>query len=588
MRVRLSCLEVARASLGEPRRHAGQEYSYHCPDPKHLDRHPSLQINHGKNVWMCGPCDASGNAWQLAAFIGHLDPNDKSAVASWLKGHGLLKGQNGSGPAITVDDLARDKRLPADFLSELGLKNVAEGVLIPYGHRNGSPAPRDRVRTARVAREGSRWDVREGPIVPYGLERLSEAQNDGFLVMVEGESDCWTLWHHGFPALGIPGAMMTKVLRSEHVAGIRAVYIFQEPERAGEKFVAGVSKRLMEVGWQGRVLVVTLDRFKDPNDLHKASPAEFKQKFQAALDAARPLKAGMPTGFSGGVRINPWSLAVGMNEFLGGEEESLKFMLPRVILKGAVVEVFSPRGLGKSIWAGYVAVSLAKAGFRVLLIDRDNPRRTVRQRLRAFGATAELTNLKILSRENAPPLTDSASWREFPYADFDLVILDSLDSAAEGIGEQDSARPSKAIAPLLDIAHRENGPAVLVLGNCIKTGAHSRGSGVVEDRADIVFEVRDATSFRPSGEKPWVEELPPADAGSWMSRSLRRKQREKYRLAENSKLWCDQHSALPHRSTVISTICSVAKESPRLQQARESPRPSLIFREIGTQRWAPA
>ena len=419
-----------------------------------------------------------------------------------------------------------------DFLESLGLRNVPDGVLIPYHQVDGSDAPRHRLRTALIAKDGSRWDVgKGGDIVPYGLERLSEARTAGFIVLVEGESDQWTLTYHGFPALGIPGAMMAKAQRSEHVAGIRTVYIFQEPERAGEKFVAGVSKRLMEIGWQGPVLVVTLDGFKDPNDLHKASPAEFKEKFQAALGASRPLKAGMPTGFSGGVRINPWSLVVGMNEFLRGEEEPLKFMLPRVILKGTVVEVFSPRGLGKSIWADDVAVSLAKAGFRVLLIDRDNPRRTVRERLRAFGATADLPNLKILSRENAPPLTDTGSWREFPCDDFDLIILDSLDSAVEGVGEQDSAKPSKAIAPLLDIAHCAKGPAVLVLGNCIKTGAHSRGCGVIEDRADIVFEVRDATSLRPSGEKPWVEELPPADAGSWMSRSLRRKQREKYRLA---------------------------------------------------------
>jgi hypothetical protein len=54
---------------------------------------------------------------------------------------------------------------------------------------------------------------------------------------------------------------------------------------------------------------------------------------------------------------------------------------------------------------------------------------------------------------------------------------------------------------------------------------------VVEDRADIIFEVRDATDFHPSGSRPWVEELPPADAGSWAGRSSRRKQRAIYRLA---------------------------------------------------------
>jgi hypothetical protein len=227
---------------------------------------------------------------------------------------------------------------------------------------------------------------------------------------------------------------------------------------------------------------------------------------------------------------NPWLHVEGMADFLKGEEEP-DYLFHPVIVRGAVTNMYSPRGIGKTMWALFVAVMLALKGLKVLLIDRDNPRREIKSRLRSFGATDNLAPLKVISREHAPPLTDAQAWGEFPYADHDLVIVDSLDSAAEGVGEQDSAKPSKAIAPLLDIAHRENGPAVLVLGNCIKTGAHARGSGVIEDRADIVFEVRDCTNFHPTGRKPWVEELPPAAAADWASRSSRRKKQVKLRLA---------------------------------------------------------
>jgi len=220
-----------------------------------------------------------------------------------------------------------------------------------------------------------------------------------------------------------------------------------------------------------------------------------------------------------------------METFLGDEEESVVFLPEPVIRKGAITEISPPRGLGKSLWAVAVAVSLALKGHRVLLIDRDNPRREVKTRVRSFGAARALASLKVISRENAPPLTNRQAWAEFPYEEYDFVVLDSFDSATEGVGEQDSTRPSLALAPLLDIARRENGPAVLVLGNTVRTGAHSRGSGVVEDRADIVFEVRDATSFHPTGKKPWIEELPPADAGSWAGRSTRRKRLSRYRLA---------------------------------------------------------
>ena len=87
--------------------------------------------------------------------------------------------------------------------------------------------------------------------------------------------------------------------------------------------------------------------------------------------------------------------------------------------------------------------------------------------------------------------------------------MDSLDSMAEGVGEQDSSKPARAMASTArHLPQRGICPAVLLLGNTIKSAAHSRGSGVVEDRRDSVFEARDATDFRPTGTTPWIEELP--------------------------------------------------------------------------------
>jgi len=229
---------------------------------------------------------------------------------------------------------------------------------------------------------------------------------------------------------------------------------------------------------------------------------------------------------------NPWAAAETMTEFLAGDDDLPAALYERFLYPATVTEIFSPRGIGKSLFAAHVFATLLRQGKRVLLIDRDNPRHVVKARLRASGVaeTAD-KRFRIITREKCPPLTNGPAWALFPYSDYDVVILDSFDSLAEGVGEQDSAKPSRAIAPVLDIARRENGPAVLVLGNCVRSAAHSRGSGVVEDRADIVYEVRDATEFHPTGGKVWVEELPPSGADSWASRSSRRKQREKYRLA---------------------------------------------------------
>jgi hypothetical protein len=238
---------------------------------------------------------------------------------------------------------------------------------------------------------------------------------------------------------------------------------------------------------------------------------------------------------------NPWADAEGLDVFLAAGEDGAVFLdaEKRMLVRGSITEIFSPRGLGKSLYALWLALQLARRGLRVLYIDRDNPRHVIRARLRSFGATGGVGNLKIISREKCPPLTNAGAWALFPYSDFDVVILDSFDSAAEGIGEQDSAKPSRAIAPLLDIARRENGPAVLVLGNCVRTGKRSRGSGVIEDRADVSYEIRDATGFQPSGSNtPWHEEIANRELGAdgWAARASRRKHAEKLRLAfVNSK-----------------------------------------------------
>jgi hypothetical protein len=204
-----------------------------------------------------------------------------------------------------------------------------------------------------------------------------------------------------------------------------------------------------------------------------------------------------------------------------------------MIARGAVTCWNSPRGLGKTLVAHHLAVDMARQGHRVLLIDRDNPRREVRRRLKAWGLDGlEPGRLKVIPREDAPPLTDTAGWRAFPVAEYDVLILDSLGSASEGTGEQDSRRPSLAMAALLDVVRATRGPAALVLDNTVKKGTHGRGSGVIEDRLDIVYEVRDATGFVPTGKRgAWWLELPASGRDAWGERASRRKRRDTYRLA---------------------------------------------------------
>src|SRR5437762_3076280 len=94
---KLTCEAVARAALGQPLKREGKELLFRCANPtgahRNGDAHPSLKVNPQKNAWICGPCNAGGTAWKLAAFLAKVNPDDKAAVTAWLREHGLLNGR---------------------------------------------------------------------------------------------------------------------------------------------------------------------------------------------------------------------------------------------------------------------------------------------------------------------------------------------------------------------------------------------------------------------------------------------------------------------------------------------------------------
>jgi hypothetical protein len=199
------------------------------------------------------------------------------------------------------------------------------------------------------------------------------------------------------------------------------------------------------------------------------------------------------------------------------EPPEAEWLIKGALAQGSITDICAPRGIGKTHVAHGWGVYLAKSGCRVLLIDLDNPIHEIKRRLKAWDA-AECPTLDVMSRDDAPPLANVKEWNKFPYKEYDLVIIDSLDGA-------------QAIAPLLDIAHRPGGPAILILANTIKSGAHGTGSGTIEDQADICFEARDATGLDPDGTKDWWEQLPAGSIEDSKQRSSRRQRHDIYQLA---------------------------------------------------------
>jgi hypothetical protein len=197
--VKVSCEEIARKVLGEPMRRSGSELRWRCPN--HDDRDPSLFVNIRKDCFLCGPCGASGNAWKLAAFLAHYDPDDKPLVTAYLREQGLLsqlrasrpRGKQGGTESTHRDD---------PTLKGLALtgKHIAE--VYRYTDRDGNELfinvryqPKD-FRMARPNGKGGYIFGTQG--VPQILFRLPEVERAREVLLLEGEKDALTAASLGF------------------------------------------------------------------------------------------------------------------------------------------------------------------------------------------------------------------------------------------------------------------------------------------------------------------------------------------------------------------------------------------------------
>ncbi len=205
--------------------------------------------------------------------------------------------------SVTLAALANAKGIPASVLKHFGLTDGPDAVHIPYRDEGGRVVFH-RKRTALRAKNGTK-QPNGVKLQPYGMDRLGQARALDYLVLVEGESDCWTLWHHDVPALGFPGAGTSSCLKADHLAGIGRLYVHREPEQSGDTFVRGLADQLARLKYQGDILVLTMpDGIKDPADLHAKDPAGFEDRWRERIGQAKPLTKQQPA------RSEPWGKPV--------------------------------------------------------------------------------------------------------------------------------------------------------------------------------------------------------------------------------------------------------------------------------------
>lgn len=189
----------------------------------------------------------------------------------------------------TLAEYAAAKILPPGFLKMQGLNQFtydgAPAVRIPYRDESGvEDGAQFRVTLKKSPEGDGRFKWKKGcKATLYGRWRLPEERRRkaGYIVLVEGASDCHTLWYHGIAALGIPGANTWKDDRDvRYFNGFSTIYVVIEPDQGGER----VKEWLAKASIRDRVRLLKLGEHKDPSALHIACQAD-KEQFKAAWDA---------------------------------------------------------------------------------------------------------------------------------------------------------------------------------------------------------------------------------------------------------------------------------------------------------------
>jgi hypothetical protein len=228
--------EILSLFPGEQRRKSKTDADVICP--VHDDHNPSLGVDLRQNG--AGPkviinCRSQGCPY--VAILGAIGLTDAD-----LKFNG---GVSVMTYGCTLDAYAASKNLPLEFLTSddvaledgtcyiKALGREVPAVEIPYADQSGEQFT-TRYRISPGGDDKFRWE-KGSTTTLYGLHKLEEAEKAGYILLVEGESDCHVAWYRGLPAVGVPGVDNWRDAWALHLDGIPKIFVMVEPDEAGKK-----------------------------------------------------------------------------------------------------------------------------------------------------------------------------------------------------------------------------------------------------------------------------------------------------------------------------------------------------------------
>ena len=239
-----------------------------CPNPDHPDRHPSFFLYPGGGGRCFSQCSRYWSSVELAHLLGISVDQPREG--------------------LTLADIAGAKGLGPEVLQSYGVTEGVTGtgrnrvpcVDIPYTDQHGEVvAVRKRLSLDGIPRFS--WRRGDHPTL-YGLQHLEEIRRVGWVILVEGESDAWTLWHQRIPSLGIPGASMWRHNFGTLLRGLK-IFLWCEPDQGGDTLIKAVVADIPEVR-----IIDAPSGVKDPSELYLQAPDLFKERMNELAKAAKP------------------------------------------------------------------------------------------------------------------------------------------------------------------------------------------------------------------------------------------------------------------------------------------------------------
>jgi hypothetical protein len=284
---------------------SGSGWTARCP--AHEDKQASLSISEGDDGRILLKCFAGCSVESIMAALNlktsdlflehkkhsalslpgkhlHTCNSSKQAIETTTKNavQSAMRPKNELAHLHTLfKEYSEAKKLPEEFLRSVGCSSYKyknkPAMRIAYLDEN----KQEKMVRYRISLNGNdRFRTRSGDkAILYGLWLMDKTKQ--YIILVEGESDCQTLWLNEFHAVGLPGATNWSEHRdAQYFNDIPIIYVAIEPDEGGE----GVKKWLAKSSIRDKVKLLNFGEHKDVSNLYISDQQNFKTNLQTVLD----------------------------------------------------------------------------------------------------------------------------------------------------------------------------------------------------------------------------------------------------------------------------------------------------------------